>query len=139
MPDPRYIQQMMMAEAQRRGMTMEQLQAFHRQQIETEAAKMGVSPQQFVEMKRKEAMEQAQKQQQAQKQGQPAGAPPGQPQKMQQQIPLNGSVQAKPEAVAVAKFLRSQNLKTRTCIFDGQRKDMFKGMPSEFLMFEPSC
>jgi hypothetical protein len=33
----------------------------------------------------------------------------------------------KPEAVAVAKFLRSQDLKTRVCILDGQRKDMFKG------------
>ena len=142
--DPRYIQQMMAAEAQRRGMTIEQLQAFHRQQIEQEAAKVGMSPQAFVAMKQKEAVEQHQKQQQAQQQaaargGQPGATPaqgqpqavgaPGQPQpgQMQQQIPLNGSVQAKPEALAVAKFLRSQNLKTRTCIFNDQRKDMFKG------------
>lgn len=136
--DPQFIQQMLMMEAQRRGMTVEQLQAFNRQQIETEAAKLGMSPQKFVEMKRREAFEQHQKQQQAaaaaRQQGKgpgPGAQPqlgPGQPQVVQQQIPLNGTVQAKPEALAVAKFLRSQNLKTRTCIFNGQRKDMFKGM-----------
>jgi hypothetical protein len=32
-----------------------------------------------------------------------------------------------PKALAVANWLRSQNLKPRTCIMDGQRKDMFKG------------
>jgi translocation protein SEC62 len=32
-----------------------------------------------------------------------------------------------PKAIAVANWLRSQNLKPRTCIMDGQRKDMFKG------------
>ena len=143
--DPRYIQAMMAAEAQRRGMTMEQLQAFHRQQIEQEAAKAGMSPQAFVAKKQKEAREEYERQQKAQQQaaargqqpgatpaqGQPQGpGGPGQPQTMQtqQQIPLNGSVQAKPEAIAVAKFLRSQNLKTRTCIFNGARKDMFKGI-----------
>jgi translocation protein SEC62 len=40
---------------------------------------------------------------------------------------VNANVEAKPEALAVAKFLRGQDLKTRTCIFNGERKDMFKG------------
>jgi translocation protein SEC62 len=43
---------------------------------------------------------------------------------------VNANVEAKPEALAVAKFLRSQDLKTRTCIFNGERKDMFKGRTS---------
>ena len=132
--DPRYIQQMMAAEAQRRGMTIEQLQAFNLQKIQEESARLGMSPQAFIQMKQKEAMEQHQKQQQqARQQGQP-GAPQGQPQagagqpqSVQQQINLNQAIQAKPEALAIAKFLRSQNLKIRTCIFDGKRRDMFKG------------
>ncbi len=33
----------------------------------------------------------------------------------------------KPEALAVASFLRSQELKPRTCIFQEKRKDMFRG------------
>jgi translocation protein SEC62 len=31
-----------------------------------------------------------------------------------------------PVAIALAKFLRSQNLKPRTCILNGERKDMFR-------------
>ena len=64
------------------------------------------------------------RQQQAQAQGQQN------PQQGQviQQIPVNPNAEKKPEAVAVAKFLRSQDLKTRVCILDDQRKDMFKGM-----------
>ena len=137
------IQQMIAMEAQKRGMTIPQFQAFQRQQIETEAAKAGMTPQAFVQMKQQEAREQMQKQQQAmqqqqaqaQAQGQgqpqqgqqrPGGPPPGQ---QVQHIPVNGNVEAKPEALAVAKFLRGQDLKTRTCIFNGARKDMFKGMP----------
>ncbi|RPB12460.1 translocation protein [Morchella conica CCBAS932] len=33
---------------------------------------------------------------------------------------------ASPEALAVAQFLRNQDLKSRTCILQGQRKDLFK-------------
>ncbi|KAL7276480.1 Translocation protein S62 [Rhizina undulata] len=43
-------------------------------------------------------------------QGQPVQAPPAPP----------------PEALAVANFLKSQDLKSRTCILNGQRKDLFK-------------
>jgi translocation protein SEC62 len=31
-----------------------------------------------------------------------------------------------PVAIALAKFLRGQNLKPRTCILNGDRKDMFR-------------
>ncbi len=33
-----------------------------------------------------------------------------------------------PQALAVAKFLKGQELKPRTCILNGERKEMFKGM-----------
>lgn len=138
---PQAIQQMIAIEAQKRGMTVPQFQAFQKQQIETEAAKAGMTPQQFIQMKQEEARKQFMKQQQAmQQQQQQGGQPPpgqgqprppqGQPQQQVQHVPVNGTVEAKPEALAVAKFLRAQNLKTRTCIFNGQRKDMFKGPPS---------
>lgn len=137
---PQQIQQMIAMEAQKRGMTIPQFQAFQRQQIEAEAAKAGMSPQQFVQMKQEEARQafmrqQQQQQQQQQGQGQPQGQQPqGQrpPQGQVQQIPvnLNSGVEPTPAALAVAKFLRSQDLKTRTCIFNGERKDMFKGTNS---------
>ncbi|KIW78763.1 hypothetical protein Z517_08602 [Fonsecaea pedrosoi CBS 271.37] len=133
---PQQIQQLIAMEAQKRGMTIPQFQAFQRQQIETEAAKAGMTPQQFIQMKQEEARQQFIRQQQAaqqqqqqqqqqggQAQGQPRGPPPGQ---QTQHIPLNAKVEPKPEALALAKFLRAQDLKTRTCIFDGGRKDMFK-------------
>jgi translocation protein SEC62 len=136
--NPQAIQQMIAMEAQKRGMTVPQFQAFQKQQIEQQAAAAGMSPQAFIQMKQAEAREQFMKQQQAAQQqgGQPQqGQPQGQvqqqqqnrPQQQQVNVPVNGTVEAKPEALAVAKFLRAQNLKTRTCIFNGQRKDMFKG------------
>ncbi|KIW45686.1 uncharacterized protein PV06_04057 [Exophiala oligosperma] len=135
--NPQQIQQMIAMEAQKRGMTIPQFQAFQRQQIEQEAAKAGMSPQQFVQMKQEEArrqymqqqqaMQQQQQQQQAQGQGQQAqGQRPPQGQVQQMAVNLNQPVEPTPPALAVAKFLRSQDLKTRTCIFNGERKDMFK-------------
>lgn len=136
------------AEAAKAGMTPQQFMMMQQQKLQEEAAKAGMSPQQFLAMKQQEAVEQQRmmqqqqlQQQQAQQNGaaQPNGQPPqpqpGQPQQgpplqpgqQLQRIDLTKPVEAKPEALAVAKFLRSQNLKTRTCIFDGQRKDMFKG------------
>ncbi|KIX05748.1 uncharacterized protein Z518_03720 [Rhinocladiella mackenziei CBS 650.93] len=130
---PQQIQQMIAMEAQKRGMTIPQFQAFQRQQIETEAAKAGMTPQQFIQMKQEEArqsfMRQQQQQQQqqapAQRQGQPVQGPQ-RPGAQVQHIPVNSNVEPTPAALAVAKFLRSQDLKTRTCIFNGERKDMFK-------------
>ena len=154
---PPHILELLKAEAQKRGMTLEQFQAAQKKAIEEEAAKMGITPQEFVMRKQAEAQaaqaaqrkaieEEAAKlgitpeefvaQKQAEHQemmrqqaagGQPPAqgqAPPGQ--KMQQ-IDITKPVEAKPDALALAVFLRGQNLKTRTCIFNGQRKDMFKG------------
>ena len=150
---PQQIQQMIAMEAQKRGMTVPQFQAFQKQQIEQEAAKAGMSPQQFVQMKQAEAREQYMRQQQAAQQQPQQGAQPGQPQQklpqpgqpggpppgQMQQVPVNGTVEAKPDALAVAKFLRSQNLKTRTCIFNGQRKEMFKGISTPHLLLSFSA
>lgn len=131
------------AEAAKAGMTPQQFIQMQQQKLQQEAAKAGMSPQQFLAMKQQEAI-QAQQQAQAQAQaqqggqppanGQPGGPPkpgPGQPQ--MQRLDLNKPVEAKPDALALAKFLRSQDLKLRSCIFDGQRKDMFKGKPAVLL------
>lgn len=154
---PPHILEMMKMEAQKRGMTLEQFQAFQKKAIEDEAAKLGITPQEFVMRKQAEAQaaqkkaieeeaaklgitpeqfiakkqaeqQEMMRQRQAQAGGQPPAqgqAPPGQ--KMQQ-LDITKPVEAKPDALALAVFLRGQNLKTRTCIFNGQRKDMFKGM-----------
>jgi translocation protein SEC62 len=127
----------MQAEAQKRGMTLQEFQAFQRRTIEEEAKKLGITPQEFVMKKQAEAREQMARQQ---AQGQGAGQPgppgqpapaPGQPQQRMQQLDITKPVEAKPEALALAKFLRVQDLKTRTVLFNGQRKDMFKGKPDD--------
>lgn len=119
------------AEAAKAGMTPQQFIQMQQQKLVEEAAKAGMSPQQFLAMKQQEAIQaqrqaqaQAQQQGQAPANGQPQGPPPGQ---TMQKIDLTKPVEAKPEALAVAKYLRSQDLKLRTCIFEGNRKDMFKG------------
>jgi len=58
--------------------------------------------------------------------GQPQAPQQPQPQQQTHQVPVQPGQPADPKALAVANFLRSQNLKPRTCILDGQRKDMFK-------------
>lgn len=98
-------------------------------QLAAEAQKAGMTVPQYVEKLKAQAMQQHQmRQQQAQQQqaqgGQhqhqhQQGAQPG------QQVPIQPGP-PKPEALAVAKFLQSQNLKQRTCIFQEKRKDMFK-------------
>jgi len=95
--------------------TAEQIAQMQRQ-LAIDAEKNGMTVQEFVE-KIREQQQQAMAQQQAaqaqqQQQNQPQPIQPGPP---------------KPEALAVANFLKSQDLKTRTCILNGQRKDMFKG------------
>jgi len=125
------------------GMTPQQFLAMQRQKIEEEAAKAGMTPEQFIQMVQQQAIQQRQAQANAMNGGQQQqpGQPPanGQPQQppqgpqpgetQMQRIDLNKPVEPKPDALAVAKFLRAQDLKTRTCVFDGQRKDMFKGSP----------
>lgn len=141
-PSPEQIAQMraMMAqEAQRRGMTVEQFQEQQRKAIEEEAARQGMSVPDFINKARQEAFaqQQAAMQQQrlaqAQAQAQGQGAPPGQPapagqpqqQQQQQQVPINPTA-PNPQAIAVAQWLQGQDLKPRTCLLKGQRKEMFR-------------
>jgi len=90
------------------------------QQLAVEAQKLGLTVPQYIERIKAEAMQRQRMmaQQQQQQQGQ-QGAQPG------QQVPIAPGP-PKPEGLAVAKFLRSQELKLRTCVFNDQRKDMFK-------------
>lgn len=127
--------------------TPEQIAQIQRQ-ITQEAAKAGISIQEYVERLRAEAMRQQQMhmQQQAQ-QGQHAHGPGGHshgsgqgqhqhphpPQQQQApppqatQIPLNGAAgPPKPEAIAIANFLKSQELKPRISLFNNERKEMFR-------------
>ncbi|KAL2135745.1 hypothetical protein VTI74DRAFT_7115 [Chaetomium olivicolor] len=117
----------------------EQIAAMQRQ-LAIDAEKMGMTVPQFIEHLKRQAAErmQAQMQQQQQQQGQhqhqhehghqhPHPHPhqhqhqhaPGQPQPIVPGPP-------NPVALALAKFLRSQNLKPRTVILNGERKDMFR-------------
>ena len=127
----RQMQQQFFAEAAKKGMTPEQFQEHQRQQIASDAAKQGLTVEQYVNQVKQRAMQEHQmRQQQAQQQptqGQGQGHAHQHHHPQAQQIPVNPGVAPKPEALAVAKFLRSQDLKTRTCILDGQRKEMFKG------------
>ncbi|GAB1191125.1 hypothetical protein APSETT444_000296 [Aspergillus pseudonomiae] len=146
-PSPQQIaamQQQFAAEAARRGMTPEEFAKQQREQLNAEAAKHGMSTEQYVQQLRMRALAAHQQQVEAQRQGQGSPKPgqPGQqaqqeeqgqqapqqpqPQQTTHQVPVNPSNPPDPKAIAVAQFLRSQNLKPRTCIMDGQRKDMFK-------------
>ena len=122
------MQQQLAMEAQKRGMTPQQFQQWQRQQIENDAKKVGMTFEQYVNKLKQQAYEQhmAQQQQMAQQQ---AAQQSGQPQAKDQggqQVPITPGA-PEPKALALAKWLRGQDLKTRTCILNGQRKDMFRG------------
>lgn len=109
--------------------TPEQIQAMQRQ-LAIDAQKAGMTVPQFVERLKAQALAQQQAQQQQQAQAQ-----------QQQQQPITPGPPS-PQALAVAKFLQGQDLKMRTCILNGQRKDMFKGLwPCHLNMLytEDSC
>ena len=89
----------------------EQIQAMQRQIAEA-AQREGLTIQQDVAMLKQQAKQQHQAQQQAQAEQQQRM----QQQQQQQQQPIAPGP-PKPEAIAVANFLRSQNMKPRTCIF----------------------
>lgn len=99
--------------------TPEQIEMMQRQ-LAAEAQKRGLTVPQYIEQLKAQAMQQHQaqmrEQQQQQAQQQQGGAQPIQP------------GPPKPEALAVANFLKSQDLKPRTVILDEKRKDMFRGM-----------
>lgn len=132
------MQQQFAAEAAKRGMTPQQYQAQQRKEIEEQAKKAGMPVEQYFQKLRQQAMENMQRQQQAMAQ-QPQGQgeqSEAQSQQQSQQVPINpGAVD--PKAEALAKWLKSQDLKTRTCILNGQRKDMFKGTNFAFFTLLP--
>ena len=103
------------------------------QQLAAEAQKHGMTVPQFVEhikAQRLAQMQAAQRQQQQGGQG-PQGGPQGPPRPppgaQGQPQPIRPGP-PNPVAIALANFLRSQPLKQRTCILNGERKDMFRGM-----------
>jgi translocation protein SEC62 len=118
---PQFIERQRQAQAQAQAAGMqqgqqpspEQIRAMQAQ-IAAEAEKAGMTVPEYVERIKAQAMQQQQMRQQQQQ-----GAQPG------KQVPIAPGP-PKPEGIAVAKFLRSQDLKLRTCIFNDQRKDMFK-------------
>ncbi|SLM34858.1 Translocation protein Sec62, ascomycota [Lasallia pustulata] len=121
------MQQQMALEAQRRGMTPQQFQLWQRQQLEAEAKKAGMTLEQYINQLKQQAFQTHQRQQQQLAQQQAAAAQqPGGPAQQTQQVPINPGT-PDPKALAVAKWLRGQDLKSRTCILNGQRKDMIKG------------
>ena len=130
-PTPQQIaamQQQMAVEAQKRGMTPQQFQAAQRAELEANAKKAGLTFEQYITKLKQEAFESHQRQQQlAQQQAASGQQPQGQTQTQGgQQVPINPGA-PDPRAVALAKWLRGQDLKTRTCLLNGQRKDMFRG------------
>lgn len=110
--------------------TPEQIDAIRRQ-LAIDAQKAGLSVPEFVQRLRQQAMAQQQAQQQGQTPQSAQGQ--GQLQSPQGQTATPGTAQPitpgppNPAALAVATFLKGQDLKMRTCILNGQRKDMFKG------------
>jgi translocation protein SEC62 len=109
--------------------TPEQIAAMRRQ-LAIDAEKAGMSVPEFIEQLKRQAQEQQMRaMQQQQQQGgghqHPHQHPHPHQHQTQQQPIIPGP--PKPEALALAKFLRGQDLKTRTCILNGDRKDMFKG------------
>lgn len=129
-PTPQQIaamQQQMAAEAQKRGMTPQQFQQWQRQQLEAEAKKAGLSFDQYINQLKQRAFQDHQRQQQLAQQQQATAGQQGQEQPQQgHQVPINPGA-PDPRALALAKWLKGQDLKPRTCILNGQRKDMFRG------------
>ncbi|KAM0250467.1 hypothetical protein ACHAP5_002266 [Fusarium lateritium] len=109
--------------------TPEQIQAMQRQ-LAIDAEKNGMTVPEFIEHIKRQAQEQMRmRAEQAQQQGGEAGHHHGHdhphpPQQGRSQPITPGP--PNPKALALAKFLRGQDLKNRTVILNGERKDMFR-------------
>ncbi|KAK7431487.1 Translocation protein S62 [Neonectria magnoliae] len=112
--------------------TPEQIQAMQRQ-LAIDAEKNGMSVPEFIEHIKKQAQAQQQMRMRAAQAQQQAGQAQGHDHP-HPHPPQGGQGRAQPitpgppnpKALAVAHFLRGQELKPRTCILNGERKDMFK-------------
>lgn len=106
----------------------EQIAAMQRQ-LAIDAEKAGMTVPQFIEHLKRQAMEQQQARMQAMQQQQAQGGGGHQHPHPHQQGQPQPIVPGPPNpiAIALANFLRSQDLKPRTCILNGERKDMFRG------------
>lgn len=107
--------------------TPEQMAAI-RAHMQEDAERLGLTMEQYVQRLR-EAHEQQQAAAQAQQGGHVHGPNCNHD---HDQGPRTGHQQVrpgppKPEAIALAAFLKGQDLKIRTCVFQDQRKDMFRG------------
>ena len=128
------LQQQFASEAAKKGMTPQQFQAHQRKELEEQAKKAGMTVEQYVNKLRQQAYENHLRQQQMAQQPAPNSAGPVQTQAQPgQQVPITPGA-PDPKAEALAKWLKSQDLKPRTCLLNGQRKDMFRGI---FLMTLP--
>ncbi|KAF1964343.1 translocation protein [Bimuria novae-zelandiae CBS 107.79] len=96
--------------------TPEQIAQMQRQ-LAIEAEKAGMSVQEYVARLRQQAMAQQQAQMRQQQMAQQ--------QQQQQQQPIQPGP-PQPDAIALANFLKGQDLKPRTVIHDEKRKDMFR-------------
>lgn len=111
--------------------TPEQIQAMQRQ-LAADAQKAGMSVPQFIEHIKKQAQAQQARMRQMQAQQQQGGEPghhhphPHPPQGGQGGGQPVAPGPPEPKNLAVASFLRSQDLKPRTVILNGERKEMFR-------------
>lgn len=124
MPSPQQIaamQQQLAAEAQKHGMTVPQF-------VEHIKAQRLAQFQQAQRMQQQQQQQQQGGGQQGGQQGGPQGPRPGPPQGAQGQPQPIRPGPPNPVAIALANFIRSQSLKPRTCILNGERKDMFRGI-----------
>ncbi|KAI9645377.1 Translocation protein S62 [Ciborinia camelliae] len=102
------MQKRLKHDADQAGMTIPEFVAKIRsQQLAHQAAQQQLTPEQ---MQQQQAQRQAAMQQQ---------------QQQQQQQPIQPGP-PNPAAIALANFLKSQDLKSRICLLNGQRRDMFK-------------
>lgn len=114
--------------------TPEQIAAMQRQ-IAADAERAGMTVPEFIEHIKKQQMEmmrQQQQQQQQQQQGHEGhdnddDEDHGHQQQQEGQGQPITPGPPNPLAIALANFLKSQDLKPRTCILNGERKDMFRG------------
>ena len=92
-------------------------------QLAIEAEKNGMTVPEYINRLKQQAMAQHQAQMRQQQMAQ-------QQQQQQQQQPIQPGP-PQPDAIALANWLKSQDLKPRTVIHDEKRKDMFRGMTSK--------